>query len=262
MAQIGTIQVETQNSGTVDVPVFETGDSSSDIYEFVRVETASGTGFIPVTDTSNAAYPYLRVQSQNNGIVAITDTKGSTIIEYFENGDISGYGGDTTGFDAVNESSETVYGDYVLKSNNNINNKHIGDTGVTTQQGETYEWRVKTDDDLNNQYFFIGVQNEKGVSGTSGYGLNLNGDRIRIMRVDSGSFNQLDSTTSVYSSTQTWFRGEVAWGTDDSISFTLKDDANNSLGSASATDANYASGGIGFQDRSDGGVWWDYVEKL
>lgn len=79
MAQIGTIQVDTQNSGTVDVPVFETGDSSSDIYEFVRVETASGTGFIPVTDTGNAAYPYLRVQSQNHGIVAITDTKGSTI---------------------------------------------------------------------------------------------------------------------------------------------------------------------------------------
>ena len=79
MAQIGTIRVDTQNNGTVDVPVFETGDSSSDIYEFVRVETASGTGFIPVTDTGNAAYPYLRVQSQNNGIVAITDTKGSTI---------------------------------------------------------------------------------------------------------------------------------------------------------------------------------------
>lgn len=79
MAQIGTIKVETQNNGTVDVPVFETGDSSSEIYEFVRVETASGTGFIPVTDTGNAAYPYLRVQSQNNGIVAITDTPGSKI---------------------------------------------------------------------------------------------------------------------------------------------------------------------------------------
>jgi len=79
MAQIGTIKLETQNSGVVDVPVFETGDSASGVYEFVRVETASGTGFIPVTDPADATYPYLRVQSQNNGIVAVTDTAGSDI---------------------------------------------------------------------------------------------------------------------------------------------------------------------------------------
>lgn len=79
MAQIGTIKLETQNSGVVDVPVFETGDSASGIYEFVRAETASGTGFIPVTDPADATYPYLRVQSQNNGIVAVTDTAGSEI---------------------------------------------------------------------------------------------------------------------------------------------------------------------------------------
>lgn len=79
MAQIGTVRLETQNSGVVDVPVFEPGDSASGIYEFVRVETASGPGFIPVTDPVDATYPYLRVQSQNNGIVAVTDTPGSDI---------------------------------------------------------------------------------------------------------------------------------------------------------------------------------------
>jgi len=79
MAQIGTIQLQSQNNGVVDVPVFETGDSSSEVYEFVRVETASGVGFIPVTDTGNATYPYLRIQSQNNGVVAVTDTAGSAI---------------------------------------------------------------------------------------------------------------------------------------------------------------------------------------
>lgn len=79
MAQIGTVRLETQNSGAVDVPVFEPGDSASGIYEFVRVETASGPGFIPVTDPADATYPYLRVQSQNNGIVAVTDTPGSDI---------------------------------------------------------------------------------------------------------------------------------------------------------------------------------------
>ena len=45
----------------------------------MRVETASGTGFIPVNDPADATYPYLRVQSQNNGIVAVTDTAGDDI---------------------------------------------------------------------------------------------------------------------------------------------------------------------------------------
>jgi len=79
MAQIGTVRLETQNSGVVDVPVFEPGDSASGIYEYVRVETASGPGFIPVTAPADATYPYLRVQSANDGIVAVTDTAGSDI---------------------------------------------------------------------------------------------------------------------------------------------------------------------------------------
>jgi len=71
MAQIGTIRLQTQNNGTVDVPVFDTGDSGSSVYEFVRVQTAGGTGFIPVVDPADANFPYLRVQSQNQGVVAV-----------------------------------------------------------------------------------------------------------------------------------------------------------------------------------------------
>jgi len=97
MAQIGTVRLETQNSGVVDVPVFEPGDSASGIYEFVRVETASGPGFIPVTDPVDATYPYLRVQSQNNGIVAVTDTPGSDIPDSV-----------VAQYDATTESSTTA----------------------------------------------------------------------------------------------------------------------------------------------------------
>lgn len=71
MAQIGTIRLETQNSGTVSVPVFNTGGSGSSVYEFVRVQTAGGVGFIPVVDPAEASFPYLRVQSQNQGVVAV-----------------------------------------------------------------------------------------------------------------------------------------------------------------------------------------------
>lgn len=79
MAQIGTIQLQSQNNGVVDVPIFETGDSSSEVYEFLRIQTGSGIGFIPVTNTNDATYSFLRVQTQNNGVVAVTDTAGSAI---------------------------------------------------------------------------------------------------------------------------------------------------------------------------------------
>lgn len=72
MAQIGNIGVETENNGTVKVPVFDTGDSGSDVYEMVRVQTAVGVGFIAViSNTSDAAFPYLRVQTENNGVCAV-----------------------------------------------------------------------------------------------------------------------------------------------------------------------------------------------
>jgi len=109
MAQIGTVRLETQNSGVVDVPVFEPGDSASGIYEFVRVETASGPGFIPVTDPVDATYPYLRVQSQNNGIVAVTDTPGSdipdSVIDDFNDGQ---FDADLTGWSWSLEESSYV----------------------------------------------------------------------------------------------------------------------------------------------------------
>jgi len=196
-----------------------------------------------------------------DGQTVFTAGPPASVIEFFENGDISGYGGDN-GFDLINDPSQTVFGDFLLQSNNNINNKHIGDTAVSTQQGERYEWRVKTDDDLNNQFFFIGLQNENGVSGATGYGLNFSGGNIRIVKVSNGGFNSLASTNNVYSSTSTFFRPEVTWGTDDSILFELFDDNKNFLGSVSTTDSSFTSGGIGFQDRSDGGVSWDYVQEL
>lgn len=109
MGQIGTIRVDTQNNGTVSVPVFDTGDSGSSIYEFVRVETANGTGFIPVEETGSATYPYLRVQSQNNGIVAVTD-RSSAIPDLSSISKVksSSFGSKSEGV-AVSKNGEHIY---------------------------------------------------------------------------------------------------------------------------------------------------------
>lgn len=71
MAQIGTVKLETQN-GIRSVPVHEFGDSGSNVFEFLRVQTPSGAGFLPLTDPVNAQFQEIRVQTQN-GILAIHD---------------------------------------------------------------------------------------------------------------------------------------------------------------------------------------------
>jgi hypothetical protein len=86
MAQIGTAKIET-GSGTVEAPIFSTGDSGSGVYEFWRVETAGGTGFIPLADPSEATHPYVRVQTQNNGVVAV-HTQDATITVQVTHSDI------------------------------------------------------------------------------------------------------------------------------------------------------------------------------
>lgn len=81
MAQIGTIGVETQNNGTVKVPVFDTADAGSDVHTMWRVQTASGVGFVPLVATGDASFPYIRVQSQNHGVVAVH--KDPSLLEQF-----------------------------------------------------------------------------------------------------------------------------------------------------------------------------------
>lgn len=77
--QYGTIKLRT-GSGTVDVPVFNTGSSGSNVYEFLRVHTPSGTGYIPATNTSDAAHNYLRIHTESHGTLAIHDSAATLSI--------------------------------------------------------------------------------------------------------------------------------------------------------------------------------------
>jgi hypothetical protein len=76
MAQLGTIKVQT-DSGIVDVPVFDVGDSGGSTSEALRVQTDSGEGFVPLVDPADASNPQeaIRVQT-DSGVKAVTDSAG------------------------------------------------------------------------------------------------------------------------------------------------------------------------------------------
>lgn len=69
MAQLGTKKIETP-TGPVSLPIFEVADAGSSVYTMYRQETAGGTGFVPMVDPADAAFPYFRVQTQNHGVLA------------------------------------------------------------------------------------------------------------------------------------------------------------------------------------------------
>jgi hypothetical protein len=71
MSQIGTVAIET-DAGTVDAPVFQSGDSGSNVLEAWRVETDTGTGFIPLAKPSVSTFSFLRVQT-GSGLRAVHD---------------------------------------------------------------------------------------------------------------------------------------------------------------------------------------------
>lgn len=71
MAQIGEMGIQTP-SGVEKIPVFDEGDSGSNVFEVLKVSTPSGIGFMPAIDTADGpAFPYLKVQTANNGILAL-----------------------------------------------------------------------------------------------------------------------------------------------------------------------------------------------
>lgn len=80
MTQIGTIKLQTETNGVVELPVFDTGSSGADTLECLRVQTGTGVGYVPLTDVSKSLYPYLRVQT-GSGVKAVNKYEAGEIDE-------------------------------------------------------------------------------------------------------------------------------------------------------------------------------------
>lgn len=95
MSQIGTVKFETATHGVVEVPIFQLGDSGSNVYESVRVDTGNEIGFLPTVDPPDADYEYIRFLTNQHGTVAVfTDTNIGLDVNFVI--DTSGSIGDST----------------------------------------------------------------------------------------------------------------------------------------------------------------------
>lgn len=220
MAQIGTIRVETQNDGTVDVPVFDTGDSGSDVYEFVRVQTEGGTGFIPVVDPADASFPYLRVQSQNNGVVAVHDEAQliNILSNYLEDdwndgsysrprtgqedGTYTQDNGDTLSTARVRPNWDELAGDISVSDGElQIDDGDAASTSCDLYAGRwKWDWQTANGSNMLYSFFFIADERDGVRSANKGY---------LVQPSDAGSSYDLQKRGGSES-----FKLNASWGND------------------------------------------------
>lgn len=264
MAQIGTIRLQTQNSGTVSVPVFDTADAGGDVYDMVRVQTASGVGFIPFVNPSNAAYPYLRIQTQNQGVLAAhNDAALTQIIDDFNDGDLSEY---TTTNTASITTSPTYEGSHALQINNAAAQEDFAHStsglNAYPSAGDTFEFRFwMTDNTDDNVDFYWAASSTFADDGYKVRFRSYQND-LQLQRMDNGSSTLLSSQSSISWRQGEWHRVVIDWGSGGSITVTAYDAGGTQLGQVSATDGNYTSGGISWGVSTGSGnsstMYYDY----
>jgi len=226
MAQIGTVKVETAG-GPVELPVYELGDSGSNRVEAFRVQTASGPGFVPLTEVSAADRPYLRVQT-GNGVKAFdtsasgipdsavsrwtfddSDTSGGVLTDIWGDNDATNNGADT-GVSGANQTYTTNEAYHVDGSDSKV-----VDCGVISEVHGSNAltlaaWiRRDTWDSLFNSVIATHVDN------TDGWGFISNdSDGIRFRMENGGT---LASSLSTTISQDEWYHVVGVFDDDHSV---------------------------------------------
>lgn len=133
MAQIGTIKIQT-DVGIVEIPVFNEGDSGSNVYEFLKIQTENGTGFVPLVEPKDADYNYIRINTENNGVLAINKSK--SIVSKLIDDDFNGSSGDSLGENYLisqgirkSRNTDTTTFTFHEDGNSNLDFSHDGSGG-------------------------------------------------------------------------------------------------------------------------------------
>lgn len=272
MAQIGTIRLQTQNNGTVSVPVFDTGDSGSSVYEFVRVQTAGGTGFIPLVDPADASFPYLRVQSQNQGVVAVHNESSllNTItVDGFEDNDISEYS--TYNGSHTTQNSTVLTGNYSLSidSQSGGYSTCFSVSGLDTYPAKDQAWAVKfrpPNSGNRSSYTMEFGWGSTDIAQEPGNGLCVYIDRDNNtvsegFGICEGSTNNGTVITADNNFSPEFgqrYRVDIYWKSDGSVEAWLVDDTNdNQLSNvSSASSAGTDNEGIWWATGHNGSNWY------
>lgn len=204
---------------------------------------------------------------------------GPTVIDSFEDGDVSEYatGGDTA-WTAVNDSTVAVDGSYYLQHDTANYAAMTSDTLTNLPSGgDTIRCWMRTDSTDTSLYcgIFFGLQDVSTDRDQPGYRIRWEpADQSFYLQVDTDGtgYGTVASDTAVDSFTAgNWYEIEVVWPADPSttaIEARLFDDQGTQLSSVSGTEStgSYTSGGFGYHHSgniaSGESVRWDYARII
>ena len=194
------------------------------------------------------------------GVCAIPNCFGDTIIEGFENGNLSNYtahaafgGGQTTAAVASTYAHDGSYGLGLDGDDWYVRN----DSTVQLAQGERFSAWIHTPVAAGREYFGF------GASPTSTYdvflGSNTNQFGIQDATYSTASFTDLSDVNQTYSNS-TWYKVVINWGAGGTITAQLfASNGTTLLNTVSANDNTITSGGIAFRGFDSGPGAFDTV---
>jgi hypothetical protein len=186
---------------------------------------------------------------------------GPTVIESFEDQDLSNYAGDTGSYGFSNDATdgsvslENTAGSYgEIRTSSGLN--------ATPSTGDTFRAQIKFSAATTGYAGLIfGMQDASNFYFARPRADNVN---FELYRKENGSFTRLaESAVSSYS-TSSWYDMEVRWGTGaDAINADIYDDTGTQINDATlgTVDSTFTSGGIGWF-ATDSGHLMEYARII
>lgn len=256
MAQIGTVKVYTA-TGMQELPVFELGDSGSDIYEVLKVRVDGNVGFIPMANPAGGTpdRPFIKCYSDVGGGTTLEGHSEAsfgpsyTIIEDFSSALwLNNYslqystGGLSRVTSPVSISPDSIYSN---TSTTATPYSFIGD-GLPQYPavGDTIEcdFQFQT---AGSGYFLI-YFGAKGPGGQENYGAFYRNDMDHLsFRVDArgsgGSLTTISSTTSITRYINEWLTLKVEWTAGTKTISVIRKSDGSTVGTTSGSNTTFDS---------------------
>jgi len=194
---------------------------------------------------------YIRVTDNLDG--------GSSVIDDFEDGDMSEYIGDTSEF--VIQTSDVKNGIYaveVTRSGSDLNAQSFDGLDLYPSKGDKFRYWWKAESGPVNEFAYA---HQKNSSKNERYIIESDpaNDEIRLI-YDNGPDQITKATASVTLSGNTWYENEIAWTDNGDHELTVFDENGNSIASASYNNTDFSGGGIILQVKgADGTIKYDYI---
>ncbi|UPV99667.1 hypothetical protein M0R88_14245 [Halorussus gelatinilyticus] len=238
-AEDGTADTITDNGdGTYTVDGI-TGNGYGDTYDY--------DGSLGNWSSDHAETDY--TLSVNGSEIQPSDIGGggssATVVDDFEDGNLSEYGFDRGSSGASVVSSPTHSGSHALEYAG-TNTEAISTSGLNAypSAGDTVSFWVRGSGGAAKTNLSYGVQDH-----TNRYfvRVNISADNLALYRLEGGSSTELAADWSTPALSQdAWYELEVQWATDGTHTLTLLDSSGSQLTQVSTTDTTWSSGGVGF----------------